>query len=158
MRATFGRLSKEPPGEAKPKKTGKPKAMLPLGEEFVPPPFPTIRGAYSAAKWKWCNQISEDHKLTGYQFRVGYQIARHHNLELGYAYPSHKRIADAIGGTESGVKNAIDAIAARGHLKVRYSCGNGVANRYYLVLKGRLKEVEAFSDQTPQKVHGDVPF
>jgi hypothetical protein len=139
MKAAFGCLPTEQQGEAKPKKTGKPKAMTPLGQEFVPPPFPTMRGAYSAAKWRWCNQISEDHALTGYQFRVGYQIAKHHNLELGYAYPSHKRIADAIGGTGSGVKSAIDAMAVRGHLKIRYSCGNGVANRYYLVLKDRMK-------------------
>lgn len=124
------------------------------------PPFPAIsKQAYAKAKFGWIDQISLDAGLTSFQIAVGVRIALRHNMKNGYAHPAHKQLADDLGakGT-TGIKTAIDALVARGHVYVEYSRGAGNANRYFLILKGKLKPGSFPTAETPEKVHGDVPF
>lgn len=123
------------------------------------PPFPTTDKAYAKAKWEWIDQISLDTGLTPFQICVGLRLAKRHNMANGYAHPSHMQIAEELGsqGTR-GIKMAIDALAERGHLYVEYSRGAGNANRYFLILKRKLKADHFPPDRASKRVNGDAPF
>jgi hypothetical protein len=123
------------------------------------PPFPTTLKAYARAKFDWIRQITFDTSLTPFQARVGNCLAMYHNMENGYAHPSHIQIAEALGSQGArGVKAAIDALIVRGHLYVEYSRGAGNANRYFLVLKRRVKPDHFPVETDPKKVNGHAPF
>jgi hypothetical protein len=124
------------------------------------PPFPTTLKAYATAKFRWIfDQISLDTDLTPFQVCVALRIAKHHDRLKGYAHPKHSTMAKELGaqGTR-GVKAAIDVLVARGHLQIEYSRGAGTANRYFLILKRRLKAGHFPADEASQTYNGHVPF
>jgi hypothetical protein len=124
------------------------------------PPFPAIsKQAYAKAKFEWIDQINLDSGLTDFQSRVGTCLASIHNMKNGYAYVTHTTLAERLRAKgPRGIKKAIDALEERGHLQVEYSRGAGKANRYFLILKRKLKTDQTPSDSGPKRYTGHAPF
>ena len=64
-------------------------------------------------------------------------MASHISRETGDAWPGQARIAEKAKGTERGVRNAIDALKARGHLQVDRRQGRKDTNRYRMAIEYR---------------------
>ncbi|MCG2668758.1 helix-turn-helix domain-containing protein [Bradyrhizobium sp. GCM10023182] len=92
---------------------------------------------HTSRLFAWLKQVRADRKnLTASTFVVAFTIADHMNKETGEAFPGMPCIAREIGMSQGTVKNAIDALEARGHLHVHHGKkGRGCPNRYRMLVR-----------------------
>ena len=83
----------------------------------------------------WLDQVFADRELSGGPLRVGYQLASKFNRKKGYAWPSHKWLADATKMGVRGVQKSAGRLEDRGHLVIKTGAGPGGTNTYTPVLK-----------------------
>lgn len=81
------------------------------------------------------DQVFADPSLSGGPLRVAYQLASNFNREKGYAWPSHKNLADRTKMTVRGVQKSLGRLEDRGHLMIKTGAGPGGTNTYTPVLQ-----------------------
>ena len=92
-------------------------------------------GSPSAWIKAWLDQVFADRKLSGGPLRVAYQLAPNFNRKKGYAWPSHKWLADRTKMSIRGVQKALGRLEDRGHLLIKTGGGPRGTNSYTPFLK-----------------------
>src|SRR5262245_52956346 len=97
---------------------------------------------HTKRQWAWLRQVNADPELAGSAKGAAISIADHWNERSGYAYPGSNTIATEIGKEQSTALDGVNALEARGHLRVvRGTRGRGKSNRYYPLEKYRQTDI-----------------
>jgi len=91
--------------------------------------------AHTRKLFDWLNQVKADVKLPASAFKVAFEIAQHVNSNSGAAWPSQQTVGDAIGLSETTVKDAVARLRDRGHLAIEPGRGRGHSSRYRLAFQ-----------------------
>lgn len=88
-------------------------------------------------KFKWLDQVSADHRISGQAFRLAYVlVSQFLDRRTREAWPSESTLANELGIKERQIRNLVGEIVAHGHLSSRRG-GKGRSNRYSCILFDR---------------------
>jgi hypothetical protein len=105
---------------------------------------------FTSKIFRWLHQVNADSELPLSAAKIAVRLSGDFNeAQGGMAWPSCKTIADTIGMCEGAVYNAVRALHARGHLRVKWGKqGRGHSNQYWMLEKGQ--QADLFKDEKPQ--------
>jgi len=94
---------------------------------------------FTKTKLAWLDRLARDRNVTPFAFRVGYVLASTFlNRGTGTAWPSHKKLAALVNGTEEGVRAAMRQLVNTRHVeRDEEARGRGHTNVYRLIHKNR---------------------
>lgn len=85
----------------------------------------------------WLQAVTTDAKLGHFAVRVAVALSAFFDRNGGYCWPTQETLANRIGATPRGVRNALDELTAAGHLEVIEQRGRTHTNRYRPIMEKR---------------------
>lgn len=116
--------------------------------------------AFTKKVFDWLHQVNRDPRVPNAVTAVALELSSYFNEDDndGRAWPSSKRIGDAMHLHETNVLRAIQRLAAAGHLHVVWGKqGKGYTNQYWMKLKPAPTQVNAEPKPAPTQVLKPAP-